>query len=185
MGEPSVKKSVCERYDVRSGKGHDWAVIMVDERGGVLQILSDYGEWSHAWPHHGRKSFKHFLVELGRDTYYLMNKLHGTPDAFQEEKTKVEFRKRILELRRDSTLTKDEARDAWQLIEDADWQSSESVWHTVSDNYKEFEQICPDVELPIVCDWPADLLAFVQRLWPIFVDAIRKEIEEEAHVAVA
>ena len=62
MGEPSVQKSVCERYDVRDGN-HGWAIIMVDERGGVLQINSDFGNWSYNWPHHGRESFKHFLVE--------------------------------------------------------------------------------------------------------------------------
>lgn len=90
-----VTKAVCERYDVWVGRSA-WAVIMLDERGGVLSIQSDFGSYGHAWPSHGRQSFKHFLTELN-DAHYLVGKLAPSREEFDGPGTIEGFRRAILE----------------------------------------------------------------------------------------
>ena len=72
--EYKVNKSVCERYDFRFDQW-GWAKITIDERDGMFSAQSDYGTYAYSWPHHGRKSFKHFLIEIARDSHYFLKKV--------------------------------------------------------------------------------------------------------------
>lgn len=180
MGEPSVKKSTCERYDVRSGHGHDWAVIMLDPRGGVLQINSDYGNWSYCWPHHGRESFKHFLVELGRDTDYFMGKLGGLPKHYRADDTLQLCLREVCAQRRRGEITKEVARGAYEVIQNSDNGSFDELIRDVDfDSYSRKVFPEPWESLPRVVTHDPGLLMFVERIWPVFVAAIREELQTE------
>jgi hypothetical protein len=82
MQEYIVTKSTCERYDLR-WKNCGWAIITIDENGGVFNCQSDYGDYSYCWPHHSRESFKHFLCEI--NTGYLLNKV-AEEDFYDHDK---------------------------------------------------------------------------------------------------
>src|SRR5436309_2433761 len=109
MSEKSVHKTVCERYVVRDGKS-GWAVIMLDERGGMVSIQSDYGNYGYRWPYHGTKSFKLFLTQI--DNHYLVRKLTmdmANREEFDSDATLKRFEKRakevILEKRREQSFS--------------------------------------------------------------------------------
>lgn len=169
----SVERSKCDRYDVREGRT-GWAIVMIDERGGVMQICSDYGNWSHAWPYHGRKTFRHFLVEI--DEYYLINKLHGRPDYFNEAATKKEFKRIVCESRKHDDITKGKAREAFDEIIHGEWSCAEDVYSAMCDA-DTFDGVFDPAELPIVYEYPPNIVQFSKRIWPVFLAAIKAEIE--------
>lgn len=51
-----------------------WAVITMNERIGMLQITSDWGNWSYRWSAPGMP-FKEFCIQMERDPDYLIGKL--------------------------------------------------------------------------------------------------------------
>ena len=168
---PTVTRSVCERYDIRLG-GMGWAVIMLDERGGVLQINSDFGNWSYNWPYHGRETFKHFIVELGRDTEYLMGKL-GSRDYFLHRETEAAWRKEALSKRRQGMIDKRIAREAWDAMDAMEWASPEDCYRSWDGS----KALVMAIDEPtVVRDWDPGLKQFIARVWPVFVDAIRREL---------
>ncbi|MFW9970258.1 MAG: hypothetical protein ACFFDF_08670 [Candidatus Odinarchaeota archaeon] len=81
-----IKKSMSERYDIRFGRC-GWATITIDENGGLFNCQSDYGDYSYSWPRHGRKSFKHFLIEICKDKHYFLKKV-ANEDYFDYQKNK-------------------------------------------------------------------------------------------------
>jgi hypothetical protein len=84
MKDYTFKKSTCERYDLR-WKRSGWAIFTIDENGGLFNCQSDYGDYCYSWPNHGRKSFKHFILELAEDTHYFLKKV-AKEDYFDSEK---------------------------------------------------------------------------------------------------
>jgi len=179
--EPTVKRSVCERYDVRTGKNSEWAIIMLDERGGILQICSDFGNWSYNWPYHGRESFKHFIVELGRDTDYLTRKLAGEPDRYLPDETVRGCRDEILRQRKEREIEKAVARKAWDYLDgtddlDTEAQLIEAVYDSPALTKVFGEE--PWESISFKKDYRTGIRQFIERLWPVFVEAIRKEITD-------
>lgn len=67
--------SPVESYSVRNGPA--WAIVTVlSVRDGfhVLQITSDYGNWSYAWPAPGM-TFRQFLISMATSKEYFVGKL--------------------------------------------------------------------------------------------------------------
>jgi hypothetical protein len=174
-------KSTCERYDLRhrpeGSRCNEWGIFFVSEAGGVLSILSDYGNWSYAWPHHGRTSFKHFLVELGRDTDYLIGKLSGAKTVFNADKSKQLIFEIIRERRRDGALTKEKAREAYDELESvaADCSGSEDLFleRLMTTIPWLYEYCCDGLT---VREHDSGIVSFVKRVWPLFVAEIQKEL---------
>ena len=69
MTQYTFSKGTVEKYDIRWNRG-EWAVFTIDNARGLMQCHSSYGDWGYSWPNHGRKSFKHFILELERDYTY-------------------------------------------------------------------------------------------------------------------
>jgi hypothetical protein len=193
----TVTKSLCERYDVRSrpeGCSYtDWAILTVSDHGGVLNILSDYGSWSYAWPRHGRESFKHFLCELGRDPHYLLNKLCGGQKWFDCKATVKNLRRIIGTMLRDKAtvtvrgkhvpFTPAMARAAVGKIDEVagEWSQSADLFvdRLVEDDETHFfwDYICDGLAS---YDFDPGARQFVARLWPAFVEALQKELAAPA-----
>jgi hypothetical protein len=202
---PTVKKSTCERYDVRDGFDN-WAVIMLDEAGGVVSIQSAYGNWGYHWTHHGCKSLKHFLPKM--DNWYLVNKLTNGARDFDGEATLKQFTKgakqTIIETRRErsfsmlaktyksafygcGSLTSPKfeqraARQCWDELENLEHPfDANSFAHAIQDSpglNALFSQPWEDPGFVQVQDRQCTM--FAERLWPVFIEAIKQEIQSEA-----
>jgi len=103
-----------------------WVIFTICDETGELSVQSDWGCWGHRWniEHLGNGAT---LTEFIRDrdpehADYLANKLsYSMPsDARRlpdEEGTEKAIRDRILELRRDGSVTAEDAREAWDDVE--------------------------------------------------------------------
>lgn len=180
MEDYTFKKSTCERYDIRwSGCG--WAVITIDENGGVFNCQSDYGNYSYNWPSHGRKSFKHFLVEITRDPSYLLNKVSDR-SFFDFNKSLKAWEKSLLEMQEDGDCTADQVKEAMEFLRELDDYSMSAQMVQM----KIFESdiigsICsePFYIFDTIMEYPADARNFAHVLMPMFSEILQKEIAEQ------
>lgn len=180
MEDYTFKKSTCERYDLRWGQ-YGWAIFTIDEKLGLFNCQSDHGDYSYMWPNHGRKSFKHFILELAKDTHYLLKKV-SKPDTFDFQKALVRWKREIIRVRRDRECTKEQARDAWEAIDSLeDYSGSPDVL---------LYQICDSRAINEIWDEPwyvfeidreysPQALAFAHEVMPMFANILSKEIEGE------
>ncbi|KFX55810.1 hypothetical protein FDC50_15020 [Clostridium botulinum] len=132
MEEYTCKKSTCEKYDIRFNRG-EWAFITIDESTGLFQAHSSFGDYNYSWPYHGRKSFKHFILELADDPSYFLGKV-AKDDYFYDDETKENWKKKIIEDRRENYLNKEQARELWNIVEEIEYYSAESCQRELCDN---------------------------------------------------
>jgi hypothetical protein len=113
-----------ERYIVRN-RG-DWAFIYLDEERGVFTACSSYGDYAYIWSHRGDQSLKDFLRDLEFD--YFMGKTRGLDfKRFDFEATIKGMREFVADARRQGSLSKIEAREAWTDIEELESDHTGSV----------------------------------------------------------
>lgn len=171
-------KSTCERYDIRFN--HEWAIFTIDENGGLFNCHSSYGNYSYSWPRHGRKSFKHFILELARDSSYFLGKV-SNDNCFNFEASSRLWKKQIIEKLRNGYCEKEDAREAWDFINSLD--SSMSYDYTSS-------EICgsnainkiwcePWYELDFIKEYPAEAVIIAKEVMPMFAEILQKEIEPD------
>lgn len=180
MESYKFEKKTTERYDIRVD--YEWAIIMISEDGGVFSAHSSYGDYTYAWPHHGRESFKHFIMnELTRDTSYFLGKVSSETE-FDEETSLKEWKETIIRDRRNQEISEEEARSVWDaLIEITEECSSiDSVYNALYSNSDISEMGYASYEdFPIYTDFPAGAKIFASRFMPILGDILKKEIEEK------
>lgn len=185
MNDYTVKKSVCERYDLKFGD-FGWAIITIDENGGLFNSQSDYGSYSYSWPRHGRKSFKHFLIEISRDSSYFLGKVSSDRDYFDFDRNLSMWKKEIIKQRKNGTwtdeLSKEDARYIWDFIIDID--GSMPYQNIQSEIYGNslISKICggePWYVFETITDYPPSAVAFAKEVMPIFADILRKELAIE------
>ncbi len=92
-----------------------WSIVFIDSTG-VVAVCSDYGDWCYRWVtrYTGSEDFRDFFVGRGSD--YVASKLSSgrrDGEVFDEDTTRANVRREILTLRRDRTLSAEEARDEW------------------------------------------------------------------------
>lgn len=127
------KSSDMEVYRVRAGhKGLEWATICIKgwqgkgndgqprEIGEIL-IYSSFGCWAYQWGHLGAP-FKKWLTETDDRSYIAEKFLGAKARVFDGEKTVRDLRARLIEKRRHDSLTKTEAREIWDYIDDNELQ---------------------------------------------------------------
>ena len=118
-----VSTSTVYRFDWPNHH-YGWANFTVCDATGEFSILSDWGNWSHAWnPRHlgneGKTTLTEFLAK--GDCDYIVNKLSykssDLKDVFDREETLKGFREYIVQERRAYELGKEEAREMWEQVE--------------------------------------------------------------------
>ena len=176
--EYKVNKSVCERYDFRFDQW-GWAKITIDERDGMFSAQSDYGTYAYSWPHHGRKSFKHFLIEIARDSHYFLKKV-SSRTHFDYYKHLKKWKKAIIEARRAGECSTNEAREAWQFLEGLDDYSgsADAVMFRIYES-SELQAVGGDefwYTFDVDKDYPPDAINFVNIVMPALADVLQKEI---------
>jgi hypothetical protein len=176
----AFSKTAVERYDFRIPGGFAWAKITVSSDVGLLQISSDYGDWSYRWGgDNGKPSFKAFLVGLNQE--YLSDKLtRGKRDLLQEQ-TREAVQLEILRERRGAPrdVTRQQAREAWDAACRLDLDSEERALEELFQ--PEFDPIFHGEpwNFGVVKTCPCRSFArFYEELWAgAFVPELRKELE--------
>jgi len=176
--EYTFKKSTCERYDIRFK--YEWAIFTIDENGGLFNCHSSFGDYSYSWPSHGRKTFKHFLIEITRDYDYLLNKV-SDKSYFDFDKTITEWKGKVIEWRKELSISKDQAREAFDAINDLeDGMSADYTYSRLIESYgiKNLD-ICDAWEaFDCVKEYPRSAMIFATEIMPMFAEILNKELRE-------
>lgn len=75
--------------------------------------MTDYGNYSYRWTHHGRKDFREFVIDLAHDWDYLLGKISPNGKQYDGEKTKGIIKEHILSCRKHGCYSKEFAREEW------------------------------------------------------------------------
>lgn len=178
MEEYTFKKSTCERYDIR-WKPYGWAIITIDENGGMFSAQSDFGNYAYSWPNHGRESFKHFILELARDSHYFLGKV-AKENYFDSNKALDRWKSKIIEIRKDRDCTQEQARDAWDFINDLDLSLSKDYLEVRMYESDAINAICeePWYVFDMDLDYSPQANAFAYKVMPMFADILKEDLRE-------
>lgn len=173
------------RYSGPSQNGEGWFIAFLDDAG-CLSVQSDFGDYSYRWPMHGMPPgrdgkpcrMREWVAEhLGRDPSYVLGKLSHR-DEFDDEGSARAVRQFIWEAFEAGDLDDEEASEEWELVDsDLDgarsgdaWirqTSLEEPWHHLGNRY------------------PQQAQAFMARVFPRLVAAVKAELELEASLVSA
>lgn len=181
----SVKRAVAEKYTIRNERGSWLATIFLDDQVGEICVQSEYGSYSYGWykSSRGTETLKEFLVTTDKD--YIQNKFgyDGKGCHFYSDKTVDRIKEEIFRYRRNGEINKEEARDCYQEVNDMD-----SDCQTSSELYSVLVEWAPNTmsliysnnpfDVPWVTGTHPQLIAFIDRVWPLFITQIKEELRE-------
>jgi len=175
-GFPGVDKY----YIRKSERGYPWGIFYVDEGNGIFLAFTDYGNWSHAWNHHGCESLKEFLVEI-LDKPYCVDKLAGGKREFNEQKTRKQVMADLFEARREQRFSKDEARRLYEDFDACfeDFGHDSASFQMAAYHMFDFHRLYPDYDLPIAKEVPQALRAAQRDLFVPLKNLLKQEMENE------
>jgi hypothetical protein len=174
----TFKKSTCERYDIREKNNWGWAIVTIDENGGLFNAQSDYGNYSYSWPNHGRKSFKDFILELVKDKSYFLGKV-ADDNYYYKDETEEDFKREVIRARKEHELDENEARELWDEIISFDYSSKEYLENEIYSSDivdKYYPEPWYGFSVRKGCSPQAH--AFCEKIMPILGEIIQKEILE-------
>lgn len=179
MDDYSFTKGTIEKYDIRFGEYGDWAIFTIDNATGLLQCHSSYGDWQYAWPRHGRKTFKHFILELERDWQYLLKKV--SDKVYDDDATKEKYIRIVLEQRKNRYCTKEQVRKAYDFIDELDFNSEDLVYNSIisSDEIQDLDIYDAWEIFEPVKNYSHSDMFFAKKIIPTLCDIIRKELASE------
>lgn len=176
MKEYTFKKSTCERYDIKFG-GWGWAIITIDERGGLFNCQSDYGTYAYTWPNHGSKTFKHFLIEISKSPDYLLKKV-AQKTYFDFDSHLEKWKKTIFKMRKEHEITKDQTRELFDFLDYLDSGASyDLIQMDILSNDLVSDLGAPWDIFEMDKDYTPDAYGFVSEVMPIFASILKNEIE--------
>jgi len=205
-----TKTTGADVYSVRN-KG-EWATIVVREwsdrrkdgtdwpRGEIL-INSTFGSWSQYWNAPGMR-FRKFLIDLDFD--YVFGRFMGHAlEQYDGDATLAKLQRELLGLRRRRRICEEAARYTWNEIDSHACSMRESVegWvngcHAVQSECESSwaARHIPSSELSDISDlfdepWHLtetrdhpQAVGFWHDIWPLFVTALREELEASREAA--
>lgn len=159
------------RYDVRTEDGRRWLGTFLITHDGLVACNTDYGSYSYWWMSTGCDDIRAFLVKI--DTGYLLGKF-SPHDEYDGDATEKNVRRTILRMRREGSLTKEEARKEFDRLSEheLDSETGFAFWYRDTDlgDAWEFAVYGPKPEA----------VAFTENVWPAFVRRLREEMANEA-----
>ena len=178
INDTKCTKSTCEKYTLRFNDGYDWAIFTIDNIG-MFNCQSSFGNYAYHWSSFG-SCFKSFLVKL--DISYLLIKLCKR-DYFDMDSHIKKCKKEIFRMRRESEITKDQAKEAFEFITEG-LDSCGSYDVTVYAIYESsiINEISGDVcysEFMPDKDYSPQQYAFVKSIYPEFVKILKAELNEK------
>lgn len=172
-----------ERYTVKLG--YEWAFIYVDETNGVFTCYSSFGNYCYRWTHIGTTTLKEFLLDLDFD--YFMGKTRPGYLRYSQEATLTSVRSDIISCRRSLDLTKDEARAAWNSMDDVHMTSGNDV----TAFYYEFQKsealmkVYDNDLWDVAKDRPdRTAVGFWEKIWPEFLKQISPDLQVVASTSI-
>jgi hypothetical protein len=161
-------------YKLPSIKGEGWAHISLNTDTGFFATVSDWGNYSYIWDAPGGE-FRHFLLDLRPD--YLYGKLMmGRPDSkvFDGAKTVENVRLAIEEKNAEEEGHWPHYREELEALSAIGRDPEKS----------EFEGWESETRLTDVWEYavyvPApDCMGFCTKVWPRFVELLKKELYDE------
>ncbi len=203
-----VTKTVRECYEVRDGRpGGEWANITLHcwdrqaNRGtknegiyycGEITIQSSFGTWGYIWTACANP-FKEFLQEVEFD--YAFGKFMGHKlEEFDGDGSMRAMRERIIENRKHTWLSKDDARALWDaLAEREGWATlSESDWVRALGDAGDILRLDRKPDAANFLSEPWEYIQtrpkpcavnFWRTLWPLFISELRRETEHASCAA--
>jgi hypothetical protein len=173
-GNFTINKTTVECYKIRHSTNSYWADITVDanESTGRIQIASDFGSWERYWGACG-KSFKEFLIHLNID--YAADKF-GQDKWFDEAATIKQFKREVIEYRRNDSITSEIARKIWNEIKELEeigpYENEFSISISQCDELMRFNDYCPHL-IRVISPL---FRRFWNEIWPVFIEELKKEI---------
>lgn len=115
----NIYKSQIPFVRLRLNKGWDYVWFSYDEDKGFIQISSSYGTWSYVWSAMGEGVKLSEFFQKASDSY-LVDKFFGAShkEYFDSDQADRDIRKEIARDRRDGNLTKTEARELIDAVQD-------------------------------------------------------------------
>lgn len=149
-------------YWLPSEKGEGYAWIVLDSEGRFMTI-SDWGNYAYWWSPNSTDTsdFRHWVRDHLCGPYfdYLVGKLGmDRGRVLKVEESVKRIKDEVCKTRRTGGLTKEEARDEWDLIDGAHDEGALYNWHTETKLQDAFE-------LP-VHDYPTQLYCFAEKVMP-------------------
>jgi hypothetical protein len=156
------------RYVIRHN--HEWAIIHIDERYGSFSCQSTFGTYAYIWRSIGDRTLKEFLC--GLDFNYFMGKTQPGYHKFDFYRSVEGIKETILRNRREGSIDKDVAREAFDEVE----------WLESDDGFSFTSSLCRSSGLMKVfggdyydlCRESPDgnSRGFWETIWPKFVEQI-------------
>lgn len=195
----SVTKDTVERYSIRTDHEHASIFIRCWDRManvgtphegiyycGEIAINSSYGSWGYTWTACG-SPFKKFLI--GAEFGYVFTKFMGSDlHRFDGPASVREMFTVIARDRREGSMSKSEAREAWDLLDEARDEAecgsrdfgdamryvagNLPLEHPMRDNFND----C--MAWPHCTKYEIQAEGFWKTIWPEFVGALRAETDQ-------
>lgn len=179
-----VTTEMATVYRVRSAGGFgEWADASVRSwpGGGQISIQSSFGTFAHSWNAIGDRSFTAFLRALHFD-YFMTKTRDADYREFDLDTTVAAIRKAILEARREKSLDKEQAREAWEEIDGLATCSDDEFKHTLYYHGKILERVFGGdwLSVPLGSRKNVSCVRFWEELWPALCAAWEAETEAVA-----
>lgn len=164
------------------GNGYEgWWIAFLDDAG-CLSVQSDFGDYSYRWNMRGMPErdgkligLREFLLTTGAD--YVLGKF-ATRSEFDDEGSLKAVRKEILDRRRAGECDADWARSEWDIAtEHLDGTRSGDDWIR--------ETAIDEPWFLLGNRYPQQATAFMDRIWPRIVAAIRADLQQPLAVEAA
>ncbi|MFI5296465.1 MAG: hypothetical protein ACHREM_00085 [Polyangiales bacterium] len=177
------------RYALPSVRGEGWGIFVVGSDG-FFACITDWGDYSYLWSHHGCPDFRLFLLGMTKDPHYFITKF-APEREYDNDKTVENIRKEILRARAEAarrghrgdppleTLkggwpkwSEEHARDEWELVKHLASQDLDfRAW------YEETAMAEPHDLMKMVQD--RQCVTMFEKLIPRFVGLVRAELVAE------
>lgn len=183
--EARVEQPISLHY--RFGEFAGWAIFTVSAELCTFAIQSDWGDYSHRWPKGGcgDTPFLEWLARTcTRDPHYVTTKLSygcaDLQDEYDEERTRKEIGRALLEMRREEGIGKIAAREQWddfhEILPLWEMDTSDRLYETQPPWAVEmFEH-----NLPIVQKRPASWTILQHALIPFFGEKLAAHLAAQA-----
>lgn len=172
MSKVTYTKRTVESYHIVPDQADQWrccwAIVNVDSATGTLTANTDCGDYSYRWGYNEHEDFKHLLMRI--DDSYLLNKISDRSE-FDAKETIKKIKKTILQWRHCGDLEKDDAREMWDKICEADdecYQGNEFegfVYREMGEDYYDL----------IEKDYPTGAKTFVEVVFKCLKGILRQE----------
>lgn len=162
------------RYDVRSEEGR-WLGTFIVTHDGLVCCNTDYGSYSYWWHAFGDDIIA-FLLQI--NTGYLLSKV-SPRDEYDGDETEKAIKRLIIQARRDGDLSREDAREEWDLIGDTDLERSEGFALWLRDTRLDSKHGFSDLWELARRGVNRQAAMFAERVWPRFCQMLRDEIQKE------